>query len=1444
MKQKNRFSRMLGCFFALLLLGWSLPNALFAQIPASGETYQVISETNGKAMSNGDVAEHNTYLTLHNANASSQGQAWTFHKTSVKEPIFVLYNHNHGQAADMALTSSTPGQLLQWEVTASENQLFYVQKVEGSNELVQILCNADRTKAVAAQADGTLLLSTDLSSNQTHFRLNSLNKTYSTPFIVPNAYYVVKSYGTNRALTNREDENDDARIYSDEYDDENVHGFVWQFRREKENVSYFQLYNPYVGKALDLATALQTPLQWSPDYTNPNQQLYVNPIEGLEGVFQFKGISKGTTYYLKTQGNATTLTSDASDEATYFTLISILPDDLPLPNYWEDETIFEENKEPGHAWYFPYASTTKMREDARYQKPWLYAEKAEVLSLNGVWNLKFVEQVEDRPGKETFWGDEVDVTNWDTISVPSCLEMKGYGEPYYINVDYPFQNNPPYIKMKNGLLNSVASYRRNFTMPEGWDDKRVFLHFDGIYSAAYVWINGQYVGYTQGANNDAEFDVTDYVRQGENNVSVQVFRWSDGSYLEGQDMWHMSGIHRDVYLFATPKTYLRDHYISSNLEANDDYKSGIMEVELTMNNRDSVATEKTVDVLLLSPAGKEIARQTVNFSFAKDEAEKVQHLTFSLNDLQLWTAETPVLYTVEFAQKDAEGNEEHVSSTKYGFRHVEIKSGKVYVNGEQVYFKGANLQDTHPVHGRSVDVPTMLKDVVMYKQSNMNTVRTSHYPRQAKMYAMFDYYGLYCMDEADLECHKNWNDAGERGGITNMESWIPQYIDRTVRMVYRNRNFPSVIFWSLGNESGGGSNFNATFNAVKALDNRIVHYEGATRGNTTPTELWSVMYPNLNKCEAEANGNWREQPYFMCEYAHAMGNAVGNLREYWDIIESSEYGIGGCIWDWADQSIYAADDIKTGNLKVNGLNKYRTGYDYPGPHQGNFVNNGLVTAERAWSPELTEVKSVYAYVKFLRYLSASKQLEVKNAYDFTNLDCFYLKYTVLRDGVELETGNVDLPSVQPNQKTTIAIPYQTETTDAAEYLLNVEFCLKEATSWAEADYPMASAQYTLKERPKSFTELTNCEQELVVDNNGGMFTIKNDLVTYQFNSNGDWTTWNVDGYDLLKQTPEYDNYRWIENDGPYESLYDYSNSNGIASKNIQVQNVGDSKKTIKVIVTATGRNCDYVFTYLLHACGTVDFKASYDVNIYNLRRIGMSMKFPAELENVEYYARGPWENYIDRCSASHIGRYTTTVSNLFEPYPKPQTMGNRQGLRDVKMVNPNNGKGVKIEALGEVAFSLLHYDDLTLKNAAHTWELEPGDICAHFDNKQRGLGNGSCGQNTGTINDYQLPSSGNFTYDLRFSPIGLSSVGIEEMKNQLSEFHIQRDEVSQSIVIRGNIPANTEIALYNLGGVRVGSQKTNENAKVVEIPTEGLPSATYIVVVKSQEAKLSRTILL
>ena len=1411
----------------LLVALMLVSSATFAvSFPQADGVYRLVNVATGKAVTNGNVAAHNTYLSVAEVDNNSLGQEWTFVSLSSKASVFALYNENYGQAIDMALSSSTPGKLLQWEATCTGNQSFFVNVVDASAGIVQLLCNSDQSQVLKVQSDGSLLLENGASGEYTHFRLQYVKQNNVNYLPVIDRYFIIREQSSGYALNTRGNNANNARVYLDEYNAESKANFVWQLRRTEANAEYCQFYGPYFGKAIDVAlSGVKYPLLWDPSYSNENQQLRFIPEEGKKGVYRIQVKTSGSWHSLKADGRNLSMVSGYGS-GSLFTLEAVEADDVPMANVWEDETFFGENKEDGRATYMPYASVAKMKADARYEQPWLDPENAEFLSLNGMWNINWVETIAQRPGKDAFWGDDADVSAWNKIKVPSCLEMEGYGDPLYINVEYPFKNNPPLIEMKEGLLNSVASYRRDFELPANWDDKRVFLHFDGIYGAAFIWMNGKYVGYTQSGNNDAEFDVTDHLREGKNNVCVQVIRWSDASYLEGQDMWHMSGIHRDVFLFAAPKTFVRDHYITSNLSAADGYKAGSMNVAVEMDNRDGVAVEKNVEVSLLAPDGSLVAKKNVLFGFAAGETVKNANLFFeNLSGLQLWSAETPVLYTVEVVQKDAAGNEEFVFSTKYGFRHIEIKDGLVYVNGEKILFKGANLQDTHPVTGRSVDIATMLKDVKMMKQANMNTVRTSHYPRQAKMNAMFDYYGLYCMDEADLECHKSWEDGKEKGGITNEDSWKAQYIDRTVRMVYRDRNFPSIIFWSLGNESGGGKNFNHTYAAVRALDPRPIHYEGASRAGTAPTDIWSEMYPTLKDVDNHANSNSRQQPYFMCEYAHAMGNAVGNLQEYWDMVESSRYGIGGCIWDWADQSIYDADDIKNGNFEVDGMNKYRSGFDYPGPHQGNFVNNGLVTGDRAWSPELTNVKYVYQYIKFLSFDAAAKQLKIRNNYDFISLDGFYLRYAVLADGVEVENGVVEMPALAPNADGIVTLPYSAKAADGIELLLNVEICYAQAQDWVDADYVIAAEQYTLAERSAAPMALDGNEEISLVKTANG-YKVSSSVMEMTFSSNGTMNSWVVGGNDIIVQGPEYDNYRWVENDKPTESLGEYNAKNGIQSKSATFTLSAD-KKSVNVVINASGWFCKYVFEYTITADGSLLVDAAYNVVPKDARRIGMLLVFPAEFEQVEYYAYGPFENYVDRRGGSTLGRYYTTVSDMFEPYPKPQSMGNREGLRDMMLFNPEKGYGVKVQTRGDVAFSVLHYSDEALKRANHTWELQKGNVYAHFDCAQKGIGNGSCG-NVVTLDKYLIPQGGEYSCSLLFTPVS----DIESSIADVVENRVRFNLAGGKLVCTGNFEASTTLSLYNMGGVKVAFTSVPDGCDNAVIDVEQLPRGSYIVAVK------------
>ncbi len=1428
MKNRNSlFASLLRPLLALLVANCLSLTATAETALASGSVYRILSASSGQALSTGGSYTKGDNLTMEANSPTATAQDWVLLSTGTKN-VYLIYNPETELAIDQALDSSS--QLLHWTMDLKNaNQKFLVEAVDGEADTYRLLA-ADGSKAATVQTNGAIKMQGDLTAAAAKFKLSDTGRTHSINYPVAGMNYVIANTSTGKVLTNRGDGSNNARIYADDYA-EGDYAQVWQLEQLSSYPAYYILYNKTYNSAIDVALDNKLyPLQWTIATSYSYNQLA--QIEATEdGSYRFKYTKGTTSYYITALANGNTgLTQDANATTAAFTLRGVGTPEDPEPNPWENEAFFEENKEPAHATFIPYASTDNMRGDANYEKPWLTPEKAEVLSLNGLWKLNYVTSPAQRPGEEDFWGDNVDVSAWDTITVPSCLEMKGYGEPLYINVEYAFADNPPYIQMKPGLNNSVGSYRRNFELPAGWDGKRLFLHFDGIYGAAFVWMNGKYVGYTQGSNNDAEFDVTAAARTGENNVCVQVFRWSDGSYIEGQDMFHMSGIHRDVYLYATPKAFVRDHYITAAL--NTTYNGGTMNVNVEMDNRDGLAAAKKVKVSLLSPSGETVATETKDFALAAADKTLAQNFSFTLSNLLPWTAETPNLYTVEVAQITADGKEEMAFATKYGFRTVEIKNNKMTINGQRVFFRGANLQDTHPVHGRAVDVPTMLKDVILMKQSNMNTVRTSHYPRQAKMYAMFDYYGLYCMDEADLECHKNWED---NLGLSNDASWEAAYVDRVERMVLRDRNHPSVCFWSLGNESGVGSNLKACYDRAHELDSRPVHYEGATRGNADYSDMWSVMYPNISRATSQANNNWRKQPYFMCEYAHAMGNAVGNLKEYWDIIESSTYGMGGCIWDLVDQSVYRSDDIKDGNLTTNGFPRYQSGYDFPGPAQGNFVNNGLVNADRAWSPKLAEVKKVYQGVRFGDFYPSNKKASIKNMYHFTNLNLYEMHYAVLANGHQVEEGTFNMPALKAGNTLLVDIPYTYQPAADEECLLNLEVRLKEDATWAEAGYAIASHQYSLQEASASLPAVeTGSATAFTTDtSNANRVVLTSDKAKFIFSKTGLLSAWTYNNQSVMTAGPEYANFRWVENDEASGNTA--SAANGIdASSRTMNYTVAADGKSAQFTVNASGTLCSYNFVYNVYANGVMELTASYTPQTSDLRRIGMLMRFPAAFENVSYYARGPWENYIDRQTASYLGRYTTTVTDMFEAYPRPQTCGNHLDLRELVLTNADNSLGIKVEkADGQVAFQLLHYDDEALSKARHRWDasLTAKDVYAHFDYMQKGLGNGSCGQNTGTLTQYFCPSSGTYTYKLRFTPFDTTDTGIAATPLAASPADYAVRHSGGIVTLTGNIEAGTSVAAYNLGGVRVANASTAVGTQSLSLNLGAQPHGAYLITV-------------
>ena len=1144
------------------------------------------------------------------------------------------------------------------------------------------------------------------------------------------------------------------------------------------------------------------PLQWTSenDYgeANPNQEWNFDEVDATNHTYKIYAYTQNKTYYLTydgTDGGKLGRTTD-SNSATAFGFIKVegstgggTTSGGTSSNHgsfsvsWiSNQSKVGDYKEDAHATFIPYASVEQMKADAtHYAEPWQQPDetKAEYINLNGKWKFKYVAGTSSGPGSSEFQAKDFNDSGWNDIRVPLSWEMANYGKPVYTNVGYPFSNNPP--NANSGMSqygvtdhNATGFYRRTINIPATWKDKRVFVHFDGVYSAAVVWVNGKYVGYSQSSNTDAEFDITGFVETGDNQLSVRVYRWCDGSYLEGQDMWHLSGIHRDVYLVAMPKVFVADHYITSSL--NSDATSGSMTVKMKVDNRDNVSATKTLQVSLLDRDGKQIGSGTQTYT-GTSTAEKTIILS-GLSSLHPWSAEDPYLYTVVVTQKDENSTEEMAFSTKYGFRNITKSGNLININGKRVYFKGVNTQDTHPEYGRAIDMETMMKDLTMMKQANVNTVRTSHYPRQPKMYAMMDALGFYVMDEADVECHYNQN-------LSSTSSWQTAINDRITRMVLRDRNHPSVIFWSLGNECGSASNFSDARRKTQNLDDRLIHYEG----NMSYSDLGSSMYPKVSDVQSNRSG-YSNKPYFICEYAHAMGQAVGNLKEYWDLIEGSNGIVGACIWDWVDQSVYDPAKLVNGQKKSdNGFNYWVSGYDYNSTSginygfQGNFLNNGIITPDRTWTGKLSEVKKVYQYVKFSNFNASANSVKIENKYAFMPIsqDNFDIAYRVMKDGRLMEEGTLaSFQTIAAGSSATVTLPINTAVDNSAEYLVNIELRVKKPTNgaadwtiWAEEGYSIADAQFSLSEQNTSngtakgtdgtmgfpvLSSYTSAGGTLNVsgstvsgtDNNGKAYSIV-------FNSSGNMTSWTYDGKSLINAGPDFNSYRKVDNDRNFSTTFKNSSSISVTSS---IKKIGNNA-TMSVKGSATG--CNYTIDYTFYPDGTVDMNVKFSPS-QSLARIGLGMQFASGFENVEFYARGPRSNYSDRKTGSYLGRFTTTVDDMVDEMIHPQTFGDHEDMRELILTNKASNVQIGIKAGGRASFSLSHYDetkwctsgDSMWNTKLHWYDLTRNpQVYAHFDYMQRGLGNNSCGGDS-CLSDYVCPSSSSWNssygYTLRFTP--------------------------------------------------------------------------------------------
>lgn len=1136
----------------------------------------------------------------------------------------------------------------------------------------------------------------------------------------------------DKVLGNGDNGSNDARIVAEVVDTLN-RGQYWTIRTlspHQHIVSgafYAQSFDDGGGNP-NIDYLLQWPAR-SGDWGNA--LMSIEAVKGQTGVYRIVSANKGRMFTLR-NGEMKISDIDEDDRMSWFRIEEVDKPRIKAP-VWEDETVFAINKLPSVAHYVPYSSEAAMLSDAEhYAYPWIEAKSERMRSLDGKWKFHFVSSPDERPMAEAV--NAVNAEGWDDLTVPSCWEMEGYDHPIYCNVEYPHDNTPPFIKARPGYndngknygVNPVGTYQRTFRVDDDWLRQRTIIRFGAIHSAGFVYLNGNFVGYTQGASNVAEFDLTPYLNEGDNNLVVQVLRWCDGSYLECQDMFRMSGLCRSVYIYNVPRASVRDHQLTD--EFNADLSHVDLKVKLTTEGNEPLGK---IDIKLFSPEGTPVGKAE-----AIQQPDGTYCASIGLDNPRLWNAETPVLYTVNVVQHDANGQEQLAFSTKHGFRKMEMRGSLLYVNGKRVFLKGVNRHDTDPEGGRTVTIGSMKKDVLLMKQNNINTLRTSHYPNDVAMYALCDYYGLYVVGEADLEDHANQS-------ISGIPSWIPAFVDREERMVQIYRNYPCVIFWSLGNECGGGSNFKDCYQVVHHLDDtRAVHYEGSwvkgkPWGGVNYSDFYSVMYPSMQWMENNTSN--LDKPLFICEYAHAMGNAIGNLDHYWDVIRHSNSTVGACIWDWADQAIYDPHEMK------QGLRRLHTGYDYPGPHQGNFCSNGIVTAERSYTAKLAEVKYAYQYIDFKEVKGVSSKgvgIGVKNDYTFRSLKDFNLRYEYLIDGYSVKTGIMAIGDVKAQDSTVLHIP-------TIKYKPNAEVLLNVSAVQASDNFEVARRQFVMqKMQPLAVGKVKKKDVVSMASEGDSLLRVYNDKVSVTIDNNsGQVTSLQFNGREILAdgQGFVFNNHRWIENDR-------FANTdNGLTTVGpLEIAAVGERSTFQQVAVPITGTIADQKIVYTVYGNGEVWMDVTITPHGDGLRRAGVACQLDSSLTNVSYYALGPWENYCDRHDGVTLGRYTTTVDGLMEHYVKPQTTGDRGQMRELVLTD-SNGYGLKIEAEGNVSFSATRYTDSDLMNARHEWELVKRPfVYLHLDGAQRGIGNASCGPNT--LKDYcikQQPVS----YRLRLSAV-------------------------------------------------------------------------------------------
>jgi beta-galactosidase len=1013
---------------------------------------------------------------------------------------------------------------------------------------------------------------------------------------------------------------------------------------------------------------------------------------------------------------------------------------------WEDQSVFGRNREAPHCTYIPYTDVESALENNTNKSPFYK-------SLNGVWKFNWVRKPSERP--EGFFKEEYVVNHWADINVPGNWELQGYGVPIYTDTDYPFPADPPYIPHE---YNPVGSYRRSFNIPDSWTDRQVFLHFGGVKSAMYVWVNGKKVGYSQGSKTPAEFNITEYIRKDKNTLAVEVYRWSDGAYLEDQDYWKISGIERDVYLYSTPQIHIRDFFVKAGLD--ETYSDGNLSVDVKVRNYISKGIEPSqIKMELLDSDQKPVFSPIMKEIEVEPKEEKVLNFERIVKGPAKWTAETPNLYSLMLSLLDGSGATTEVVSCKIGFRNVEIKDGLLKINGVPITIKGVNRHEHEPETGRVVSEEYMMKDIQLMKRFNINAVRTSHYPNVPRWYDLCDLYGLYVIDEANIESHGMGYDPDRTLG--NDPAWKEAHLDRTIRMVERDKNHPSIIIWSLGNEAGDGVNFEATYAWIKKRDSsRPVQYEQADM--KPHTDIICPMYRTVHHLE-EYLRRGLDRPLILCEYAHAMGNSVGNLQDYWDFFDLHKQLQGGYIWDWVDQGILQRTE--------DGEEFWAYGGDFgpPGtPSDENFCINGLVFPDRKVHPHIWEVKKVYQYIKVKPVDLKQGKIEILNRYDFKSLDDVELKWTVMGDDQEIGSGVIDPLFLPPRSSKVFNIPILRIRPGAGvEYFLNLSFRIKANTPLIPKGHEVAWEQFRLPISHQKKAADISSFAPLEFKETGTEAWIEGKDFSLVFDKQkGVITSWKFNGKEFLKKGPLPHFWR-----APTDNDFggDMPARLGIwrdVGKNYGVEGffitrINPNLIQVRIAFTIPVEESKWDLVYDIYGSGDVVLKNTFvpgHDRLPETPRVGMTMILGGEFENISWFGRGPHENYWDRNTGAPVGVYQGKVIDQYHPYIRPQENGNKT---DVRWVSLTNSEGMGFLAVGEpyLSVSALHFlnedfDEGPEKVQRHTFHIKRQDLVTlNLDYKQMGVGGDtSWGERARPHPEYTLFSNRTYSYSLRLRP--------------------------------------------------------------------------------------------